>query len=354
MGGSIQDCGTKDALVPLEISDPARLLAKPRVSVVMLAYRHEHTLPAALEGVLAQDFFEGYELIIGEDCSADNTLALAVEYQQRHPDRIRVIHGLRNVGASCNSQRAIRAARGEFIALCEGDDYWHHPGKLTMQVAALRANPDAQLCHTDYDRRIGRWVLRSAHARRRPAHLAQGDQAYRTLLQGMTVKTATALYRRNFLQRFLASPFNRLDWPFGDYPKALLAATEGPVIYLPVSTATYRLQPGSAMYSGRGARLRMGQALAECREEFMQAYPVDDATALRVRRVGRLRQMRDGFLAGDKAQYLAGHGWLREHGPRPSPLLHRLRLFALRTRVPLRLLQGVRGVVFRLVSAISR
>lgn len=320
----------------------------------MLAYNHERFIAQAIEGVLSQECEFPIELIIGEDCSPDSTDTIVRQYQRLYPQVIRVITAKSNVGMHANSARCLAAARGEFVASCEGDDYWHHPKKLSLQVAALRDAPTAQLCHTDYDRRIGKWVLSSVHTRRKTPHLAMGAGAFTDLLHGMTIKTATTLYRREVLEKFFRSAFNRADWPFGDYPSTLFAATEGPIVYLPISTATYRLRPGSAMYSGREARLLMGQALASCREEFIRTFPVDKAAELRIRRVGRVRQMRDGFWAGDYTHYLSGHAWLLENGPRPNALMHALRLFALRTRFPLRIMQASREIVYKIVSAFSR
>jgi len=319
----------------------------------MLAYGHEDFIDRSINGVVAQQCNFPIELIIGDDKSPDRTSEIVLDYQRRYPGLIRILTSDKNIGAYANARRCLLATRGEYVAICEGDDYWQNPDKLKLQLEAFRAAPRAQLCHTDYDRRIGRWLLRAAHARRRPPHLAQGSNAYPLLLRGMTVKTASAMYRRDFLLRFLESPFNRSDWPFGDYPKALLAATEGPVLYLPVSTATYRFRPGSAMYSGYRARFRMGQALADCREQFMRAFPVDDATALAARRVGHTRQMRDGFWIGDEEQYLLGYAWLREHGPKPNPLAHALRMTAMRAPALLRLMRGARSAAYRLVAILT-
>jgi glycosyltransferase involved in cell wall biosynthesis len=337
----------------IEISDEIKLPDKPLVSIYMLAYRHEEFIAEAINGVLGQRRDFPIELVIGEDKSPDRTGEIVLNFQRRYPWLIRVLTSAKNVGGLANVRRCVLATRGEYVAICEGDDYWQNPDKLKLQLEAFRAAPRAQLCHTDYDRRIGRWLLRAAHARRRPSHLAQGSNAYPLLLRGMTVKTASAMYRRDFLLRFLESPFNRSDWPFGDYPKALLAATEGPVLYLPVSTATYRFRPGSAMYSGYRARFRMGQALADCREQFMRAFPVDDATALAARRVGHTRQMRDGFWIGDEEQYLLGYAWLREHGPKPNPLAHALRMTAMRAPALLRLMRGARSAAYRLVAILT-
>ena len=73
-------------------------MSKPLVSVCMTAYNHAPYIARAIEGVLKQRTTFGVELIIGEDCSTDNTLATCREYAEHYPDRIRLITAAKNVG----------------------------------------------------------------------------------------------------------------------------------------------------------------------------------------------------------------------------------------------------------------
>jgi glycosyltransferase involved in cell wall biosynthesis len=120
-----------------EISDPTELVKQPVVSVLMLAYNHGPYLAQAIDGVLAQQAEMPIELLIGEDCSTDNTRDIALRYQRAHPGVIRVFAAERNVGSTLNHRRILLAARGEFIAYLDGDDSWL-PGKLLRQVNYLR------------------------------------------------------------------------------------------------------------------------------------------------------------------------------------------------------------------------
>lgn len=130
-----------------ETSDPARLCANPVVSVLMMAYNHADNIRAAIEGVLRQETDFPFELIIGEDVSSDGTREICFEMQRRHPDRIRVLWSECNVHAvNGNFRRILRAARGEFVACCEGDDRWTAPDKLLRQVGLMRANPNVGIC----------------------------------------------------------------------------------------------------------------------------------------------------------------------------------------------------------------
>ncbi|HEY0891958.1 MAG TPA: glycosyltransferase, partial [Cellvibrio sp.] len=73
-------------VVPVEVSDPQRLVRAPLVSVLMLAYNHCDTLSQAIEGVVSQCCSFEFELLIGEDASTDNTLDVAIRYQKKYPE----------------------------------------------------------------------------------------------------------------------------------------------------------------------------------------------------------------------------------------------------------------------------
>ncbi len=123
----------------------------PLVSVLMLAYKHERYIAQAIEGVLAQKCDFRIELVVGEDCSPDATRSIIERYQAEHRATIRLITGDKNVGAVANFYRTLEYCRGRFIAFCEGDDYWTDESKLRLQVEALEARPQCDLCfHSDF------------------------------------------------------------------------------------------------------------------------------------------------------------------------------------------------------------
>src|SRR5690242_15664283 len=266
-------------------SDPAALPTRPLVSVYTLTYCHEAYIADAIEGVVAQQCDFPIELIIGEDCSPDRTRDIVLDYQRRYPHLIRVLTSDRNVGARANAERCRAACRGTFVAPCEGDDYWHHPRKLQMQVEAFsRTHPPATLVHTDYDRRIGDRVLRNWNRRIKRPHLAQGD-AFEALLRRMSVATATSMHKRSVLTGYAAAGIDDSHWPFGDYPRVLYASLQGPVIYLPISTATYRYAPGSVMNQGARKLMELFRATLDCREQFMKMRPCSPAVRREVRSI---------------------------------------------------------------------
>ncbi len=133
----------------IETSDPEKLCKNPVVSVHMITYNHEPYIREAIEGVMMQKTDFEFELVIGEDCSQDKTREICFEYQKKYPDKIRVLWWHENVSVfGGNARRVTAHCRGEFIAFCEGDDYWIDPLKLQKQVDVMRKCPNVGLCFT--------------------------------------------------------------------------------------------------------------------------------------------------------------------------------------------------------------
>lgn len=113
----------------------------PKVSVCMIAFNHAAYIKQAIESILAQEVDFSLELVIGDDCSTDNTAAICQEFAQRDP-RVRMLPRERNLGVMPNFTRTLRACEGEYIAVCEGDDYWTDPLKLKKQIGFLESHQD--------------------------------------------------------------------------------------------------------------------------------------------------------------------------------------------------------------------
>ena len=125
-------------------------MQQPLLSIVTITYNHEPYIAKTIESVLMQQVTFPIEYIIAEDCSTDNTRKICQTYVEKHPDIIRLITSGSNVGAIENERRAFAAAKGKFIACCEGDDYWTDPLKLQKQVDFLEAHPNYSACFHRY------------------------------------------------------------------------------------------------------------------------------------------------------------------------------------------------------------
>ena len=121
----------------------------PRVSIHCITYQQEAYVAQAIDGVLAQDFHD-WELVIADDGSSDRTLAIAREYEHRHPRRIRVLSQVnQNDTGKRNYLRGLAECQGEFIAGLDGDDLWSSPTKLRRQVELMESRPEVSACFHD-------------------------------------------------------------------------------------------------------------------------------------------------------------------------------------------------------------
>ena len=122
----------------------------PVVSVSLTTYNHEAFIGQCLDGILMQKTTFPFEVIVGEDDSTDKTRDICKKYAEQHPDKIRLflrdkkdkilVNG-RQTGKT-NSVKNYTAARGNYIAICDGDDYWTGPSKLEKQVNFLESHPE--------------------------------------------------------------------------------------------------------------------------------------------------------------------------------------------------------------------
>ncbi|TAL86588.1 MAG: glycosyltransferase [Rhodanobacter sp.] len=229
-----------------EISDPLALSKQPVVSVLMLAYNHAPYLAQAIDSVLAQQIDVPIELLIGEDCSTDNTREIALRYQAEYPDVIRIFTADTNVGPTQNHHRILRAARGAFHAYLDGDDYWL-PGKLLRQINFLREHAGCAAVFTNAltvdrdDHRLG--VFNDVGNR-------QFDLSA-LLRRGNFLNNSSMVYRATSRPALLG-----IDTPSIDYRGHLMLAQTGFVAQLSEPLATYRIGSASSMVTHGNNRVR--------------------------------------------------------------------------------------------------
>lgn len=117
----------------------------PLVSICCLAYNHEKYIKEAIEGFLIQKTDFPFEIIIHDDASTDQTAEIIRKYESQHPALFNNIYQVENKfsqGIKPTTNFLYPRARGKYIALCEGDDFWTDPLKLQKQVDFLEANED--------------------------------------------------------------------------------------------------------------------------------------------------------------------------------------------------------------------
>lgn len=157
---------TAAGLAPLTLHDPARPLtidnlatsfvvsegdpaALPKISVIMPVYAAAETLRFALRGLLAQSW-GNLEVVIADDCSPDDTVAVAEAIAAEDP-RVKVVRQTENRGSYAARNAALKVVTGDFVTTHDADD-WSHPQKLALQARFMAENPAVQGCFSDWVR----------------------------------------------------------------------------------------------------------------------------------------------------------------------------------------------------------
>ena len=205
------------------------------ISVCMATCNGERYLQAQLDSVLVQ-LNAGDELVIADDCSIDGTLALI---EQRSDPRIRLLPGKQRLGVVANFERALCAARGEYVFLCDQDDVWL-PNKRALLIEALAS---ADLVVSDCRVTDGMLAVTA------PSFFAQrrsGPGLLRNLWRNSFLGCCMA-FRRSLLARAL--PFPR-GLPMHDTWLGLVASATGRVRFVDAPTLLYRRHAASVSPTG--------------------------------------------------------------------------------------------------------
>ena len=225
----------------------------PKVSVCITTYNQEKFISQALDSVLMQKTDFDFEVLIGEDDSLDGTREIVKEYARRYSGKIRlflndrknVIYINRRPTGRWNFINNIKNARGEYIALLDGDDFWIDPCKLQKQVDFLTINPSYSTCIHNVN-----VVYEDLPTAPHPhfGQQATGPHTYpepnqtstlMNLMYGNFIPTPSVIFRSGIFNQF-PPWFYRCS--MGDWPLHVLNSRfGGPIGYLDEIMAVYRV-----------------------------------------------------------------------------------------------------------------
>ena len=252
---------------------------KPLVSINCITFNHEKYIKEALDSFLMQKTNFEYEILIHDDASTDNTADIIRKYEKKYPDIIKPIYQQENQyskNGNISKNFQYPRAKGNYIAICEGDDYWTDPNKLQKQVDFLESNPDYGFVHCNFDKlynKTGR-IRKSANKINTKKFATQDQIFIGILLNTYSIGTLTVMARKDLL----IESFDSIDLSthlMGDLPTWLEISQKTKFHYIQDSVGVYRKVSGSAsntestyhQFIDSGLRIRL---------EFAKRYSVSN------------------------------------------------------------------------------
>lgn len=230
------------------------IASMPLVDINLVAYNHEKFIARAIESVLEQQTDFDYRLIIGDDCSTDNTQSIIRDYAQQYPERIRLLFASEHRGIHTKDRVGIevfRLSTAKYVAFLDGDDYWSDPNKLQRQVDFLERHPECSVCFHNAE-------MFYDDGSKPPTNLRPADQkeisTMEDVLGGMVPLPCTVMFHSNLL--VLSDDFYKVT--NADWMMFALLAEHGHIGYIDKVMAAYRMHPG-----GMWSRLSAKQQLKE-------------------------------------------------------------------------------------------
>lgn len=225
-----------------------------KVSILIVTYNHEKYIVEALDSVLIQQVDFDYEIVIGDDCSTDNTRSILIGYQNKHPGKIKLLLRERNLGfyGKYNFFHTFNACQGQYIAMLEGDDYWTAPDKLQKQVDFLDTHPECSFCF-----HASKLVFEDGSGRKPILHVPPEIKPFYTIEDVLGkrdfIHTASTMFRRGLFGEF---PEWFLSPGPGDCVLYILCGQHGKIGYIDEVKSVYRIHK-EGIWSSKGLIQRL-------------------------------------------------------------------------------------------------
>ncbi|WP_051906882.1 glycosyltransferase [Methylomarinum vadi] len=208
----------------------------PLVSIICNTYNHKNFISDAIEGFLIQETTFPVEILIHDDASTDGTTEIVKSYEKKYPDLIKAIYqnkNQRSQGIKPFVKFQHPRAKGKYIALCEGDDYWTAPDKLQKQIDFLEKNRDFSICFHNGQ------LLENDKICDDPLNIDQPEiTTIIDLCKKNFIRTASCVFRNHLFDK-LPESYNKS--PVGDYFLHLLNAQYGKTKFFSEKMSVYRI-----------------------------------------------------------------------------------------------------------------
>lgn len=214
----------------------------PLVSICCITYNHVNYIRDAIEGFLMQETSFPFEIIIHDDASTDGTSEIIQEYANKYPELFVTILQKENQwskgGGSIYVRFVYPRAKGKYIALCEGDDYWTDPLKLQKQVDFLEANTNCDICFT-YSLKVDQFGKKLEEIQ----NLKLINYSQHDILTGKKYQTRTSTI---VIRRYLIEVENFYHYSVfnGDTWVKIFGTKQNMGVVLPFIASCYRIHSG--------------------------------------------------------------------------------------------------------------
>jgi glycosyltransferase involved in cell wall biosynthesis len=211
-----------------------------KVSVVCVTYNQEKYIAQALDSFLEQKTDFKFEVLVADDNSTDSTPQIIKKYAKKYPSLIKPVFRKKNIGVTKNFTETMRLSRADYVALCEGDDYWTDIHKLQIQADYMDKHKNCALSFhavgVFFENGDGQdYVF--------PEHLKKIDTA--ELIKRNFIQTNSVMYRR---QNYDYTPPDMLpvDWYLHLYH-----AQFGDIGFIDKVMAKYRRHSGGVWWDSK-------------------------------------------------------------------------------------------------------
>lgn len=236
-----------------------------QVSVCVTTYNQEGYIRECLESLVTQITNFKFEIIIGEDCSTDNTRHIVQEYVEKYPDLIVPIFHLKNIGPIKNLKQVYLQAKGKYIAHVDGDDM-ACSGKLQKQFDVLEAHPEAIICSHNMIEILDNTIVKKDSW----SHPA-GEYNLVDLIKKLPFFAHSSKLFRVIDNKDLCSLLN--DPHVLDLELHLYQASMGSIIHLEENLGYYRAEVGISAIKNDKLNYNMIKRVLMIYEKLLVAYP---------------------------------------------------------------------------------
>lgn len=250
-------------------------VTKPMVSICCITYNHAPFIRDAIDGFLKQKTDFEVEIIIHDDASTDSTAGIILEYENKYPDLIFPIYQTENQYSKVIKPYinfVFPRARGKYIALCEGDDFWTDPYKLQKQVDLLEVPENRHLIAVATNASVcdkDGIVLIPKISSVTKNNIGGAYNLHDFFRDGHRYPTLTVLFRNEL--KSLNPVLKRFENPFfTDWILWVLLHLKGSFYYLDEVTGCYRINPNSVTHTvNRIARAKFDFVIRRQLKEYL-------------------------------------------------------------------------------------